>query len=116
MSIYSETGGHIQPSILKQHPDTLPLLLKNTNSALERQVKPVTCLANARAQLVESIRKLRLLALASSLALALALAPAAAVAVVDLSLKLVYGGLGVEDALRDLELATKRHVNHILTG
>ena len=114
----SETGGHRQLGIVKQLLDTLPLLLKDTNTTLERQRNPITCLADTGTQIVELVRKLlAVLALSLSLAVTLALTfafafamPIAVVAangVVNFSLELVYDALGVEDALCDLELATR---------
>lgn len=81
---------------------------------MERQRDPLACLANARTQIVECIRKLLALASsASASASAVSSAPAITVAAVallanvvdDFSLELVDDALGVEDALCDLELA-----------
>lgn len=71
--VHSETGRYWQLGALKQLPDALPLLLKDTNTALERQRNTITCLPDVRAQIVESLRKL-LAALALALALALCFA------------------------------------------
>lgn len=118
---YSEAGGDRQPGILKQPSDTLSLCRKDTKTALERQRDSLACLANARTQIVERIRKLLALASpasASALALAPAITVVAVVAIVavaalpanvvdDFSLELVDDALGVEDALCDLELAAR---------
>ena len=76
-----ETGGHWQLGALKQLPHAFSLLLKDTNTALERQRNTIACLPDVRAQIVESLRKLlAALALTRALALCFALAMALALA------------------------------------